>query len=706
VVVTGVSVSAERLRSPVPTIALRRQEMLQSAGNNVVEALTRQPGVDQVTTGSGISKPIIRGLGYNRVVVLRNGIRQEGQQWGDEHGVELDEFEVDQVEIVKGPGSLMYGSDAMAGVVNFITPHPALENTLNAEALVSYHTNNGLVGTSLMQSGNVKGFNWLNRFSYKKAGNYSNAYDGFVYNSGFEEINGSGHVGLNRRWGHAHLHWSTYNQNVGLVEGERDSLGHFVKHEEVNDSTEEEIALTNDTLRGYQLSLEHPFQKVNHQRISLSNAHYIGTTKLTFDGGWQYNRRREFHHAEEAEAELDFKLTTFNGDLKYLIPFAQGFNVSLGTAAQHQLNEIDGHEYLIPAYTQTDIGAFVYAQKQFDKLFIGGGVRYDQRLLQSESLLVEEQHDDEPGEPVDTMIEKFAAFEKEFGNVSASLGASYKFTNAFVIRVNGSRGFRAPNLAELASNGMHEGTFRFEIGNQNLKSETATQLDIGFTRNGEHVSFDLSTFYNRVDNYIYLRKLESVFGGDSLPEPDAPAFKYVQGNAILFGGEATVDIHPHPFDWLHFKNSFSIVRGELLNQTDSTRNLPFIPAPKWNSELRAHTTKPFGFFKNAFAEIDGTYYFAQELVFSAYETETATLDYFLLDVSVGSDVLNRNNKTMFSLYLSLNNALNTSYQSHLSRLKYAPENPATGRRGVYNTGRNFSVKLIVPITMRLKTKVK
>lgn len=694
VVITGVSVSTERLRSPIPTMAVRRQDLLQGGGSNAVEALAKLPGVSQISTGGGISKPVIRGLGYNRVVVLRNGIRQEGQQWGDEHGVELDEFEIDQVEIVKGPGSLMYGSDAMAGVINFITPHPAVEGTLNTEALLNYQTNNGLVGTSLMQSGNIKGFNWLNRFSFKKSGNYSNAYDRFVYNSGFEEINGSGHVGLNKRWGHAHVHWSTYNQTVGLIEGERDSLGRFVKFE--TDSSQE-VPLTNDALRGYAFSIDHPFQKINHQRVSLANAFYIGATKLTFDGGWQYNRRREFEK-ENADPELEFKLNTFSGDLKYSVPLSGGTSTSFGISAQHQTNEIGGHEYLIPGYSQTDIGGFAYAQKEFEKFFIGGGVRYDRRLLQTESLTVQES------EPVDTLVEKFLAFKREFGNVSASLGASYKFTNAFVVRVNGARGFRAPNLAELSSNGMHEGTFRYEIGNNNLASETATQLDIGFTRNGEHVSFDLSTFYNFVTNYIYLQKLSSVFGGDSLIDVKQPAFKYTQGDAVLYGGEATLDVHPHPLDWLHFKNSFSIVRGVLLNQPDSMKNLPFIPAPKWNSEIRAHANKPIGVLKEPFAEIDATYYFKQNFVFNAFNTETPTPSYVLIDLSVGGDMTNKKDKTLFTVYVSLNNAFNTTYQSHLSRLKYAPENPSTGKRGVYNMGRNISLKLIVPATIKLKRK--
>jgi iron complex outermembrane receptor protein len=162
---------------------------------------------------------VVRGLGYNRVVTLNNGARQEGQQWGDEHGVEVDEFSIDRAEIIKGPGSLLYGSDAMAGVINFVAPDPVEEGHITGEATASYQTNNQQQGYSLENAGNLKGLNWLLRGSRKLAGSYQNRYDGRVYNSGFGEWDANGYLGLNKRWGYSHFTFSSFNQEVGLRKG-------------------------------------------------------------------------------------------------------------------------------------------------------------------------------------------------------------------------------------------------------------------------------------------------------------------------------------------------------------------------------------------------------------------------------------------------------------------------------------------------------
>src|SRR5690606_7013429 len=108
---------------------------------------------------------VIRGLGYNRIVTLWNGIRQEGQQWGDEHGIEIDEYTIDRVEIIKGPGSLLYGSDAIAGVVNFLPAKSLPLGRLRSSLSANYQSNNNLIGYSLANEGNRGGLQWAGRFT-------------------------------------------------------------------------------------------------------------------------------------------------------------------------------------------------------------------------------------------------------------------------------------------------------------------------------------------------------------------------------------------------------------------------------------------------------------------------------------------------------------------------------------------------------------
>ena len=202
VIITGSSQSGERNKTAIPINIVTKTQLLQNASTNIIDAMAKQPGISQVTTGSGISKPVIRGLGYNRVVIVNDGIRQEGQQWGDEHGIEIDEFSVNKIEILKGPASLSYGSDAIAGVINMITAPTLPEGQINGNILYNYQTNNGLIAYSANLTGNIKGFIWDVRYSNKMAHAYQNKYDGYVLNSGFKENTIGGVVGLNKAWGY------------------------------------------------------------------------------------------------------------------------------------------------------------------------------------------------------------------------------------------------------------------------------------------------------------------------------------------------------------------------------------------------------------------------------------------------------------------------------------------------------------------------
>ncbi len=706
VVVTGVSVATEKAINPIQIISIDKITLQQTSSTNIIDAVSNKPGMSQITTGAGISKPVIRGLGFNRVLVLQNNIRQEGQQWGDEHGIEIDEFSVDRVEIIKGPGSLIYGSDAMGGVINFLSPNPVEEGKITANFLTSYHSNNNQMGSSLQNAGNIKGFHWLVQGTTKDVGNYSNAYDGKVFNSGFNEKNLNGSIGINKKWGYSHINFSTFNQNLGLVGGERDSLGNFIKTVAVNDTTLEEQTVTNSDLKGYRLSM--PRQGINHHRISSNSSFIIGKSRLGVTLGFQQNHRREFEmHLHEGRIEegaaLYFLLNTINYGITYSMPELRGWETSLGVNGFQQTNSNKGEEFLIPEYSLFDAGIFAVTRKSFGKLHFSGGVRYNTRTINSQELLLNSEG--EPTTQQDTTTEqKFSAFKNTFSALAYNAGASYSFTKNVIAKLNIASGFRAPTIAELGSNGSHEGTFRYETGNPNLKPETSLQLDGGFLFNTKHISLELDAFSNSISNYIFAQKLNSASGSDSVAVDEggdtSAVFQFVQGNANLYGGEITLDIHPHPFDWLHFENSFSFVQGMLANQSDSTRYLPFMPAPRFQTELRAQFKKVGNNLRNFYVNAEWNYFFEQDKIYSAYGTETKTPSYSLLNVGIGSDVVNKNGNTLFSIYFTATNILDIAYQNHLSRLKYAPENQLTGRTGVFNMGRNISFKILIPLDFK------
>ena len=669
VVVTAVSRSTELRKSPIIIKPVDMNSLNQSSATNLVDALKNVPGVSQITTGAGISKPVIRGLGYNRVISLYNGIRQEGQQWGDEHGIEIDENSVDRIEIVKGPGSLMYGSDGIAGVLNFISAKVPVEGEIKTQFTTNYQTNNQLVATSISNAGNINGFQWQGRVTSKLASNYENKYDGKVANSGFQEYDGNVFLGVHKSWGYTHLTVSSFNNTINMVEGERDSLGQFLSK-----------------TSGYSLGIPHQF--VQHFRVLSNNYFPLKKGTLHLDLGYQNNKRKEYGDVvHPSDIALFFDLNTINYNVRYNIKEKKGWETSIGVSGMQQSNENKGLEVLIPAYSLFDVGGFLFSQRSLStKLIIAGGIRYDHRILTSKGLILDN-------------IEKFSSFSKIVGSYSGSIGLSYQLSNKSTLKLNVSRGYRAPNIAELTSNGKHEGSLRYEYGNRNLQSEVSHQIDLAYFINKEHFTFELTPFVNFISNYIYTKKLINHLGGDSIPKINDPtrAYQFTQGNANLLGGEFYMDFHPHPLDWLHVANSFSYVQAVQQHQSDSTKYLPFIPAPKYRGELRVQFKDVGKHFASVYAKVALDSYFTQNQYYQAYGTETKTIGYNLVSAGIGGLVKTKTNASFLSVFVSAENLTDVAYQSHLSRLKYAPVNSVTGRVGVYNMGRNFSVKLVFTI---------
>ena len=699
VVVTGVSQATQLRRSPIPTSVVDRTRLNQTAGSNLVDAIAHTPGVAQITTGAAISKPVVRGLGYNRVITLNNGARQEGQQWGDEHGIEIDEFSVDRAEIIKGPGSLLYGSDAMAGVINFIAPDPIAEGHIMGTATANYQTNNHLQAYSFQNAGNLNGFNWLARGTRKVAGDYQNRYDGRVYNSGFNEWDANGYVGVNKSWGYSHLTFSTFNQRLGLTEGARDTItGRFVKDvPAANGIDSETVPVTDGDLRGYGLAV--PQQQINHLRIGTDNSFVLGSNggRISLQVSYQQNLRREYGNLfDPNNPGLYFQLRTVDYALRYFLPERNGWNLTVGTSGLHQQNRNLGVEFLIPAYRTNEAGVFGVAKKTLGALDISGGLRYDVRQISADRLLLDGNERPSTNPSSET---KFPGFRSTFRNYSGSLGAAYNVTEKLTLKANLSRGFRAPNIAELGSNGKHEGTIRYEIGNDNLRPETSLQVDAGMSYVTDHVRLSVDAFENSISNYIFTRRLLTAGGADSLRNGTG-AYQYAQGQARLVGGEVSLDFHPHPLDWLHFENSFSMVRAEQLNVAAAEKYLPFIPGDRLQSELRANFRRQGQRLANPYARVQLEHTFAQNRYFSAFNTETATPGYTLINAGIGTDLADARGRTLVSLFITANNLFDVGYQSHLSRLKYAEYNVANGRRGVFNQGRNVSVRLVVPLSFR------
>jgi iron complex outermembrane receptor protein len=717
VVVTGTSKATELKRDPVPITLVSRQYLRENASTNAIEALNKVPGVSTLSTGPNVSKPYIRGLGYNRVLTLFDGVRQEGQQWGDEHGVEVDQFLIDHIEVLKGPASLMYGSDALAGVVNLM-PAPVLPaGTLKGSALIEYGTNNKGISGSANLDGNNGKFMYGGRVSGKVASDYKNRYDGRVYGTKYNEKDLDAYLGLNRSWGFARASFSLYDNLQEIPDGSRDSTSRRFTYQVSEDDSVRPIA-SDAVLNSYDIAVLH--QRVQYYRGHVTGSVHTGEGRITANLGFTRSIRREYSHPEyPGVAGLYLTLNTIPYDLKYHFPVKETWETTAGLNGMYQVNDAaKGTEMVIPSYRQFDIGPFLHTKKTMGKLDVSGGLRYDIRNYRNDAMFTRPDPDTGfnlatgPNAGDSTVEQQFDAYAHTFHGGSGSVGVAWNLNERLTLKANIGRGYRAPNAAEISAKGVHPGTGFEQLGDADLIPEFNLQEDLGIFYAGTHVTARAEVFNNRISNYIYNEKLSGVNGGDSLFTLDGqgfPVFKFKQTGAQLYGGEISVDIHPHPLDRLHFENSLSVIMarntgGNGAAITDSTKYLPLIPPLHTNSELRYDLPKKTGCFARMFIKVGVQVYAAQDRFYGAFGTETYTPGYTLLDAGFGGDMVDKHGSTLLSFTILGTNLPDVGYQSNMNRLKYFDDYPVngTGRSGIHNMGRNISFQVVVPFDLKAK----
>ncbi|TGE09907.1 TonB-dependent receptor [Hymenobacter fodinae] len=710
VVVTGVSRATELRKSPVPIAVLSRREVHLNGSNNVIDAAVKGvPGLSAVTTGPNISKPFIRGLGYNRVLTLYNGLRQEGQQWGDEHGIEIDQYDIDRIEVVKGPASLIYGSDAVAGVINML---PRLPNgpagELHGDALTEYQTNNNLIGTSLGLHYNRNGWQYAARGSYRLAQAYRNALEGRVYGTAFRELNLTAMAGLEKTWGSTQLYTTLYDNLQEIPDGSRDSLSRRFTRQifdgELDDIKQRPIVADAD-LATYRINPLH--QHIQHYRLLSRTRLKLGTGELHALLGAQQNIRREYNHpTAPAQAGLAVALNTYNYDLRYAAPAWQGIETTLGLNGMYQTNtNRNATDFPIPDYSLFDVGGYLYLKKTFGKLDLSGGLRYDTRVLRWADFYVGENPATGFPQQVGAgsgLAPQFPAFRGTYRGLSASIGATYNLSDRLLLRANVARGYRAPNITEVGSNGLDPGAHIVYLGNRSFGPEFSLQQDLGLSAYLPDAELSASIFNNSIDNYIYQARLNGPDGQPVVLVPGNATYQYQQGRARLYGAEATVNLHPRALPSLLFSNSLAYVTGlnreaQLLEANGSAaKYLPLIPPLRTRSEVRLTREHPWGRLLHPYVRAVLDYNAPQNRFYAVDNTETRTAGYALLGLGAGTGLASGPEKREWlQFFLQLDNALNTTYQSHLNRLKYFEYYAAspTGRRGIYNQGRNLSLKI-------------
>ncbi|MBC7912983.1 MAG: TonB-dependent receptor [Pyrinomonadaceae bacterium] len=655
VVITGTAASADNRTNSTSVTTVNKNDLISRSSNNIIDAISRVAGVSQVTTGAAVSKPIIRGLGSNRILTLSDGVKQEGQQWGDEHGIEIDQYKAGRVEILRGAASLLYGSDALGGVINIIDPLPPASGRIRAEILSNYATNNGLSATSAMLEGNSNGFVWQSRGTYKNAFSY-NTPEVRIPNTGFQERNFNTLIGLNKHWGFAHLNFSSFNQKLGLPDFEKNAAG---KYEDAEGNV-----FTSSDLRNRELLT--PFQDVRHYKLALNSVLLFKSGRLRSTFGYQNNQRRELEESR-VNPSLFFDLNTYSYDLKYYLNEKNGWEPAIGISGAFQNSKNKAEELLIPDYDNTDIGAFAYLKKSWTGSTFNAGLRFDNRSISGVKM-------EEDGTP------KFSDFKNEFSNLSGAIGFTCELSENWNIKANLGSAFRAPNIAELSSEGIHEGTFRYEIGTTNLKPERSLYADAALEFHNSKVDFHFNLYTNYIGNYIYSRRLnnETI----NVDTETFALYRYVQDDANLYGLEAGLTFHPSSF--MHIENSFSITQGK---NTQTKNNLPFIPAPALRNEVKFEPELKTSGIKHPYISIGMDNIFPQNRIDK--EFEILSRGYTLIDASAGASI--HFNKQAVRLYLSVNNLFDKAYASHLNRLRY---------EGILNQGRNIAFGFQLPLNLK------
>ena len=579
----------------------------------ISNSISKLPGVSIISTGSGIGKPSIRGLSFNRVVVLSQGMRLENQQWGEEHGLALSSSGVNSVEVVKGPLYVLYGSDAMGGVL-YIEPEKYLiSDDLEIDYTGIYNSNYNGFSNNLGLKGSSENFSYMLRADIKDNGNYSSP-DGEIENSWFKQNDFKAGVAYQTEKFQSDLRISMSDIEVGIPHMEEGHDDHDDHEEDEHDDHEEE---------------DH-YQEIKHTTLSWKNTFDMGNDHtLDITLGRQLNERKEFggHEEEgheEGEAELEMELETTSIDIKLTMPQSDDLNLIVGTSLLNQENKNFGHKTLIPDAEKKDFGLFALGQfdiNETSQALIG--VRYDNRSISSES------------------------GSNDYSNFNGSLGFKKDFGNS-TLRINLSSGFRAPDLIELYADGSHHGSFQYKKGNTNLVAEESLQTDLSYQINNNNsiVSFDL--FYNDISDYIYLNP-------SSMFEDGLKVYDYMQQDAKLYGGEIHLNKNTS-IDWLSYYTSVEYVFAESMDG----KALPFI------SPLTLNQVFNIDFGNNYSVEIDFIAKAKQSRV-SMFEEETD--GYSLLNLSGNFKTEFMNND--LNLFWRISNVFDKEYYDHLSRLKTA-----------------------------------
>ena len=634
VIINGTQINSPDQSSGSIT-SLSQRVMRSKGALSISDGVAKLPGVSQLSTGAGISKPVIRGMYGNRIQTVVMGMRFDNQQWQDEHGLGLQDIGVDRVEVIKGPAALMYGSEAMGGVINIIEEKPANIDSVQGDASLRLFSNTfgaGIDGGVLAAKQNHF---YRIRIGAESHADYSDGANTRVVNSRFDGYVGKATFGYNKK------NWVSVNNYLFS----KSDFGFLM---------DAYAALNGGERMARDLSNPHHTVFIN---LFTSQNTFFGKKGNIFrlNGGVHINRRMEDEGG--GGISLDMQLITYALHFQLEHSINEHWILMNGIQSQYQQNKNYGFRKIVPDANLAEGSLYAYLKRTTDRFVFEAGLRFDGRQIKTFETGI-----------INTGLYDISTINKFYHVANGSVGTSIQLIEDLHFKANITTGYRTPNLAELSSNGVHEGTFRYEIGNPQMKIEQNFCAEAGFTYENKNFSFSVTAYNNRFLNYVYLQPTTEEFFGFTI-------YRYLQTNATLQGGEATIDWSPEKTEWLDLSASYSTIRAK----TDAGNYLPFIPADKVDESIKLELGD-YKKWKDIYFRVGSQYYFPQN---HPGQFETSTSDYLLLDAGLGSTIKLNRGKTV-DLDICGNNLLNKKYYDHLSRYK---------EYGIYNIGRNICVNL-------------
>jgi len=638
-----VSASAEAtsaLNSPQPVAVVGAEDLKKASPTNLGEALADIAGVRNNSSGEAAGKPVIRGLTNNRVLVLDNGQRLEHNQWGDDHFSSVEPAASSRIEIIRGPASVLYGSDAIGGVINVIEPDlpDGIGRTPFVQGSVTggFASGNRQPDGSLTLEGASSGFGYRASVTGRTAEN-TRTPTYTLWNSGYHNVGGTGTLGYRGTWGSLTGRYTYRNDNLNLTD---------------SDSTATGRAATDD------------------HRARLELAMPIGASRLEWSAGYERNQRHEWADATSTTEAFGMRQKSYTTEARLHHPSIGPFSGLVGFSGEYTTDANFGQEFLEPDSKAADAALYVFEQTDVGRWDLSFGTRYDYRHLDVDA---------------NADLGNAAAI-RHWSSVTGNLGVLYHVTEPVALVLNVGRGFRSPSTFDLFANGPHEATSTFERGNPNLKTEASLNTDVAIRIQSARAAVELGGFVNLINNFIYTVPANQIDSASGLQIYDV-----TQGDAVLRGFEAQLQYHPTTY--LHLEGTADYVYGQ---NTSVEKPLPTMPpfratyTARWEGRSLGSLSSPYfsvGGESNArqtrLDPAEATFY-ADAFGGQGYQSKP----YTLVNLATGFSLPTGGQRTV-QFDFQLRNALDQAWVNYLSHLKTLAPNPGMGRNFIARVSAGF-----------------